>query len=328
MKLVTFAVSTPIGRFERLGALLGERIVDLQAAFAAFLSAEGKAQPLRLAETDIPQDMRAFLETGRCGWSAVERGMRFAQAALSAGERARGPRGELIFHDPSAGRLLAPLPRPASLRDFLTFESHAKVGFARRDEQIPPAWYQMPVYYKGNHRSILGPDAEVRWPRYTEKLDYELELACVIGREGRDISVEDAPGYIAGYTVMNDWSARDIQRAEMSTRLGPAKAKDFATSIGPCLVTPDELDPRNLRMIARVNGEVWSEGNSGSSHLTFPQMIAHVSMDETIYPGDLFGSGTVGGGCGLELDRWLAPGDVVELEIEGIGVLRNRVVKP
>jgi len=223
--------------------------------------------------------------------------------------------------------LLAPLPRPASLRDFLGFETHVKAGFARRGEPIPDAWYQMPVYYKGNPRSIIGPDADVHWPRYTEQLDYELELACVIGRKGRDVSVEEAPSYIAGYTIMNDWSARDIQRAEMSVRLGPAKAKDFATSLGPCLVTPDELDPRNLRMFARVSGEVWSEGNSGSAHWTFPQMIAHVSMGETIYPGDVFGSGTVGGGCGLELDRWLRPGDVVELEIQGIGVLRNRVVR-
>ena len=165
------------------------------------------------------------------------------------------------------------------------------------------------------------------WPRYTRQLDYELELACVIGREGRDLGAEEAPAWIAGYTVMNDWSARDIQRSEMAVRLGPAKGKDFATSLGPCLVTPDELDPRNLKMIARINGEVWSQGNAGSSHWTFPQMISHVSMDETIYPGDVFGSGTVGGGSGLELDRWLKPGDVVELEIQGIGVLRNRVVR-
>lgn len=328
MKLVTFQIPTPVGRFERLGALLGEQIVDLQAAFAASLHAEGEPQPSRLAETDVPPDMRAFLKTGRCGWSAAQRALAFARTAVQAGERPRGPRGEIIFYDRANVGLLAPLPRPASLRDFLAFEAHAKVGFARRGESIPDAWYQMPVYYKGNHRAIIGPDADVRWPRYTEKLDYELELACVIGREGRDLSVEQASAYVAGYTVMNDWSARDIQRAEMSVRLGPAKAKDFATSIGPCLVTPDELDPRNLRMIARVNGEVWSEGNSGSAYWTFPQMIAHVSMDETIYPGDLFGSGTVGGGCGLELDRWLAPGDVVELEIEGIGLLRNRVIKP
>jgi 2-keto-4-pentenoate hydratase/2-oxohepta-3-ene-1,7-dioic acid hydratase in catechol pathway len=224
-------------------------------------------------------------------------------------------------------RLLAPLPRPASLRDFLAFEVHTRAGFARRQEPVPEAWYRMPVYYKGNARSIVGPDADVRWPRYTEQLDYELELACVIGRRGRDVSAEEAGRLIAGYTVMNDWSARDIQRAEMTVRLGPAKGKDFATSLGPVLVTPEELDARDLRMIARVNGEVWSDGNSGTSHWTFPQMIAHVAQDEDVLPGDVLGSGTVGGGCGLELDRWLRPGDVVELEIEGIGILRNRVIR-
>lgn len=327
MRLVTFEVSTPLGPFERLGALLGDKIVDLQAAFAAFLKSEGETQPSRLAETDIPPDMRQFLETGRCGSRAARRGLAFAEAVLKSGEALRGPRGEMLFYERAAVRLKAPLPRPASLRDFLAFEVHTKAGFARRGEPIPEAWYQMPVYYKGNHRAIVGPDEDVRWPRYTQQLDYELELACVIGREGRDVTVEEAPAYIAGYTVMNDWSARDIQRSEMAVRLGPAKGKDFATSLGPYLVTPDELDPRNLRMIARINGEVWSEGNSGSSHWTFPQMIGHVSMEETIYPGDVFGSGTVGGGSGLELDRWLKPGDVVELEIEGIGVLRNRVVR-
>lgn len=327
MKLVTFEVQTPLGPVERLGALLEDQIVDLQSGFGAYLHAEGEPQPLRLAATDIPPDMRAFLETGQCGWSAARRAVSLAQAAQSAGERPRGAQGETVLYDRAAVRLLAPIPRPASLRDFLAFEAHTKAGFARRGESIPEAWYQMPVYYKGNHRSIVGPDEDVRWPRYTEQLDYELELACVIGRKGRDIPVEEAPAYIAGYTVMNDWSARDIQRREMAVRLGPAKAKDFATSLGPCLVTPDELDSRNLRMVARINGEGWSEGNSGSSFWTFPQMIAHVSMEETIYPGDVLGSGTVGGGSGLELDRWLAPGDVVELEIEGIGRLTNRVIK-
>jgi 2-keto-4-pentenoate hydratase/2-oxohepta-3-ene-1,7-dioic acid hydratase in catechol pathway len=326
MRLVTFEVSTPLGRAPRLGALRGERIVDLQAAFAAFLTADGEPQPLRLAETDIPADMRQFLLNGRCGWSAAERGIAFAEKLLKSGEAAQGPRGEALFYERSAVRLKAPL-MPASLRDFLAFEAHAKAAFARLGQSLPEAWYTMPVYYKGNHRAIVGPDEDVRWPSYTEMLDYELELACVIGREGRDLSVEEAGACIAGYTVLNDWSARDIQRSEMSVGLGPAKGKDFATSLGPCLCTPDELDPRNLRMIARINGEVWSEGNSGSSYWTFPQMIRHVSMDETIYPGDVLGSGTVGGGCGLELGRWLKPGDVVELEIQGIGILRNRVVR-
>jgi 2-keto-4-pentenoate hydratase/2-oxohepta-3-ene-1,7-dioic acid hydratase in catechol pathway len=328
MRLVTFAVATPVGTFERLGALdAAGAIVDLNAAFGAFLEADGESQPGRLAAVVLPADMLGFLEMGGTGIDAAHRALDWVASATAAGEPPVGPGGEQVTYPPGTVRLLAPLPRPPSLRDFLAFEVHTRAGFARRDEPIPEAWYTMPVYYKGNHRSIVGPDADVRWPAYTERLDYELELACVIGRPGRDLSADDAGRYIAGYTAMNDWSARDIQRSEMTVRLGPAKGKDFATSLGPCLVTPDELDPRNLRMIARVNGEVWSDGNAGTSRWTFPQMIAHVSRDEDVFAGDVLGSGTVGGGCGLELDRWLAPGDVVELEIEGIGVLRNRVVR-
>ena len=225
-------------------------------------------------------------------------------------------------------RVIAPLPNPTSLRDFIAFEEHIAATSKKRGQPIPPEWYKAPVYYKGNHRTIIGPDEDLSWPLETTKLDYELELACVIGREGMDISERDGSAYIAGYTIMNDFSARDMQFQEMACRLGPAKGKDFATAIGPCLVTPDEIpDVNALKMVARVNGEVWSEGRFGTIHWSFPQMIAHVSRGEKIYPGDLFGSGTVGGGCGLELDRYLQPGDVVELEIQPIGVLKNRAVR-
>jgi len=167
----------------------------------------------------------------------------------------------------------------------------------------------------------------VPWPSFTEKFDYELELAAVIGRKGRNIPADRARDYIAGFTVMNDFSARDIQRKEMRVRLGPAKGKDWCTALGPYLVTPDQIgDPYNLRMTARINGEQWSEGNSSSTYWKFEQMIEFLSKDDTIFPGDVIGSGTVGTGCGLELDRWVKRGDVMELEIEKIGVLRNRVV--
>jgi len=223
--------------------------------------------------------------------------------------------------------LLAPL-QPASLRDFLAFEDHAKGGATRRGEELNPAWYRSPVYYKGNHRSIVGPDADVAWPAFSERLDFELELACVIGVHARDLDETEAERAIFGYTIMNDWSARDVQRDEMAMRLGPAKSKDFATSLGPCVVTADEIDPRRgLAMIARVNGETWCETSTARMHWTFPQMIAHVSRGEDVWPGDVYGSGTPFGGCGLDQDRWIAPGDVVELRIEGIGVLRNRCVR-
>ena len=226
-----------------------------------------------------------------------------------------------------AGVSYLPCIESGSLRDFIAFEQHIKTIRTRQGAQVPPAWYEMPVYYKGNYRTLMGHEQPLNWPRYTEKLDYELELACIVGKQGMDIPVEEAERYIGGYAVLNDWSARDIQMREGSVGLGPSKGKDFGTSIGPWLVTPDEFNPSNARMIARINGEVWSDNNIGNIHWSFPQMIAHVSMEETIYPGDILGSGTAGGGCGLELDRWIKPGDVVELEVEGIGVLRNKVVR-
>lgn len=324
MRLVTYEIHTVLGRAQRLGALIGDRVVDLQFAHAWCLARDGEAQPYRLAEVIVPTDMTAFLAMGD---RALEAARRAIAAIAEAPEE--GARGERLWHAVADVRLLAPLTQPNSLRDFYAFEEHVKTGFAKRNEAIPPEWYELPVYYKGNARTMLGPDAEIPWPRFTKKLDFELELACVIGREGRNIPVEEAYRHVAGYMVMNDVSARDIQRKEMAVRLGPAKGKDFATVIGPTLVTTDEIaDVRDLPMAVRVNGETWSEGNAGSSYWSFAQMIAHVSMDETLYPGDVLGSGTVGRGCGLELDRWIRPGDVIELEVGGLGVLRNRVGVP
>lgn len=328
MKLVTFELDTPLGPIARLGALAGDAtVVDLNAATARWLSARGHGRPQRVADALVPPDMRAFLE----GETAAMEAAREALAALipSADPDPRGPRGERLIHALSDVRLLAPLPQANLIRDFLAFEAHTKRGYERRGQELPALWYELPVYYKGNPRSIVGPDTTVEWPPFTQKFDYEIEIACIIGKEGRDIPVERAHEYIAGYTIFNDFSARDVQMQEVQLRLGPAKGKDFATGMGPWLVTPDEVeDPRNLRMTAKVNGALWSDGNSGTSHWTFPQMIAYVSRSETLYPGDVFGSGTVGGGCGYELDRWVQPGDLIELEITHLGVLRNRVGAP
>ena len=325
MKLISFQVRTPVGSFVRVGALHGQTIVDLNMAYARVLADQKEAQPYRLAKAMVPPAMLELLEGGDSAMAAARQGF---DHAVCCRETVQGPEGETVLYRPDNVRIMAPLPNPPSLRDFIAFEEHIAATSKRRGQPIPPEWYKAPAYYKGNHRTIIGPDEDLPWPLETTKLDYELELACVIGRKGKDISERDAPGYIAGYTIMNDFSARDIQFQEMACRLGPAKGKDFATAIGPCLVTPDEIRDLNaLRMVARVNGEVWSEGRFGTIHWSFPQMIAHVSRGETIYPGDLFGSGTVGGGCGLEMDRYLHPGDVVELEILPIGVLKNRVIK-
>jgi 2-keto-4-pentenoate hydratase/2-oxohepta-3-ene-1,7-dioic acid hydratase in catechol pathway len=279
----------------RLGALVGDgRVVDLPAA---------------VRHPSFPSTMEALVRAGPSTLDA-------ARDALA--------RPDIAQHVVLEPRLLVPI-LPGSLRDFLAFEDHVKAGSARRGEPVPDAWYEMPVYYKGNHRAVFGPDEEVPWPPYTEELDYELEVAAVLGRGGRDLDTEASARAIFGYTLMNDWSARDIQRKEMAVRLGPAKAKDFATSLGPCIVTPDELDPRATRLVARVDGEVWSEGTLADARWTFPEMVAHVSQGEDVWPGDVYGSGTFAGGCGLDLGKVLWPGALVELEADGIGILRSRV---
>ncbi len=329
MKLITFSLTTPVGTFTRVGALQGNTggtIIDLNMAYTAFLADRAESRPYRLAKAMVPSTMLELLEGGP---SAMGRAREAFDFATDQGPQVVGPEGETVFYPREGVRLLAPLPNPTSLRDFIAFEEHIAATSKRRGQPIPPEWYKAPVYYKGNHRTIMGPEEDLPWPLHTTKLDYELELACVIGKQGQDISEREAHNFIAGYTIMNDFSARDVQFQEMACRLGPAKGKDFATAIGPCLVTPDEIpDLNGLTMIARVNGQTWSKGRFGSIHWSFAKMIEHVSRGEMLYPGDLFGSGTVGGGCGLELERFLNPGDVVELEIEPIGILRNRVLKP
>ncbi|MGH2721035.1 MAG: fumarylacetoacetate hydrolase family protein [Actinomycetota bacterium] len=223
--------------------------------------------------------------------------------------------------------LLCPLPHPASIRDFVGFEDHARAGAARRGAELAPGWHDRPFGYRGNHRAVLGPGDAVPRPAFTRELDFELEVACIVGREVRDAGVEEAAAAILGFTVMDDWSARDLQRAEMQSRMGPSKSKDFATSLGPCilLAEPGNAHP-SLAMSARVNGRVVGGGRLDAARWTFPELVAYASQGETIWPGDVFGSGTPFGGCLLDHGGpWLEPGDVVELEVEGIGVLRNTV---
>jgi len=296
MKLCTFEIPHPQGNVLRAGAVTDRGIVDLNAA-----------------DPQLPSSVLGILEAG----------------ALDAARAAAvGAKGQTLVHASGSVRLRTPIPRPPSVRDFYAFEAHVKKGFEKRGEPMPKEWYEIPVYYRSGNHNIIGTDEDVLWPRFTEKFDYELELAAVVGRRGTNVAAADAGAYIAGYMVMNDFSARDIQRREMRVRLGPAKGKEWCTALGPVLATADEVgDPYALAMTARVNGEEWSRGNSGTIHWKFEQMIEFLTEDDTIFPGDVIGSGTVGTGCGLELDRWVKPGDVMELEIERIGVLRNRVVK-
>jgi fumarylacetoacetate (FAA) hydrolase len=210
-----------------------------------------------------------------------------------------------------------PVLHPPTVRDFYAFEQHVKTARALRGQEVPPEWYESPVFYFSNPSAIYGPEDEIPYPPDTSELDYELEVAAVIGADEQ----------IGGFTIMNDWSARDLQRAEMKVGLGPAKGKDFATSIGPILVTPDEFDGTSAEMIARVNGEERSRGNLSDMYYSWEAIVAHAARNTHLRAGDTLGSGTVGTGCILEHGdgRWLQRGDVVELEVGGIGILRNRV---
>ena len=232
--------------------------------------------------------------------------------------------------------MLAPVPKPGSLRDFYAFEQHVATAYRARGRDVPKAWYEAPIFFFVHAGSVHGPDEPVRRPEATRELDFELEVACVIGSGGRDIVVERAWEHVAGLTILNDWSARDVQRQEMSVGLGPAKAKDFASSLGPWLVTLDEVadrlkeDRHDLWMAARIDGEEVSRGNLKDLYWTIPQMIARASEGVELAPGDLIGSGTVGSGCILELGSeivpWLEPGNEVELEVERLGRLRTMIV--
>jgi 2-keto-4-pentenoate hydratase/2-oxohepta-3-ene-1,7-dioic acid hydratase in catechol pathway len=238
--------------------------------------------------------------------------------------------------DLDAVELRAPIPHPPAVRDFYAFEQHVKTAREGRGMEMDPDWYELPVFYFSNPHSIAGPDADVQVPPGCEWLDYELEVAAIVGRDGADLDASSAAAaHIAGFCVMNDWSARDLQGREMRQMLGPAKGKDFATSIGPFLVTPDEL-PADLAltMTATVNGREYSRGRLDDLHWSWGEILAYASRGTRVVAGDVIGSGTVGTGCILELSishgsdayPWLQPGDEVALEVDGLGRLANRVV--
>jgi fumarylacetoacetate (FAA) hydrolase len=232
---------------------------------------------------------------------------------------------------------MLPVPPVRSLRDFYAFEAHVQTCRAQRGLGMVPEWYEIPVFYFSNPAAIYGHEDDIPRPTSTTALDYELEIACVIGQEAANLPDDDrALDCVLGFTIMNDWSARDLQRREMAVGLGPSKGKDFATSLGPWVTPLETLRPYyrdgrfHLAMKASVNGKLYSAGDAGSMHYSWPQLLAHASRDTKLLPGDVIGSGTVGTGCILELTPekvggWLQPGDVVEMEIEQLGVLRNRI---
>lgn len=233
-------------------------------------------------------------------------------------------------------KFLSPL-KPTTLRDGYAFEQHVKTANKNRGREVPEEWYQFPVFYFTNPNAVFGHEDSIPYPPYTQALDYELEIAAVIGKGGMNIKPEEAPVHIFGYTIFNDWSARDVQRKEMVVGLGPAKGKDFASSFGPVIVTHEAIADKatdrpgvyDLSMTAKINGVEFSRGNFKDIHWSFGEIIARASDSVMLYPGDVIGSGTVGTGCLLELTKfqgpWLKHGDIIELEIECIGVLRNTI---
>jgi 2-keto-4-pentenoate hydratase/2-oxohepta-3-ene-1,7-dioic acid hydratase in catechol pathway len=253
------------------------------------------------------------------------------------GEAVRRNPGDVL--ELSAVRLRAPIPRPPTVRDFYAFEQHVRTARQKRGLEMDPDWYELPVFYFSNPYAVCGPDDDVAMPPGCAELYYELEVAAVVGVSGADLDPDEAQRSIAGYCVMNDWSARDIQRREMKLSMGPVKGKDFATSLGPVFVTPDELEDTrrdrsyNLAMTATVNGVEYSRASLADIYWSFGEMLAYASRGTRVETGDVIGSGTCGTGCILErslvhgVDRypWLQAGDVVELSVERLGTLRNTV---
>jgi 2-keto-4-pentenoate hydratase/2-oxohepta-3-ene-1,7-dioic acid hydratase in catechol pathway len=298
------------GKARVVAALDDETLLDLRAA-------------ADMAELDgaVFADMLTLIEQGQTGLDLA------ATLVASAVDGACIATADVTFLPPIM---------PVQYRDCLVFETHLKNSFAAAEKmtgrpfQIPKVWYKQPIYYKGNRMSFVGQGADVIWPNYAEFLDIELELAIVVGKKGKDITPETANDHIFGYTILNDVSARDAQMAEMPGQLGPAKGKDFDTGniLGPFILTADEVaHPAALNMEAHVNGERWGGGNSRDMQHDFGAILAHISASETLYPGEVIGSGTVGTGCGLEIGKRLMPGDQFELEIDGIGKLTNCIVK-
>ena len=289
--------------------------------FATISTLRATSQPALVKEDRVYTlpypDMLAVIATG-------------AEKAASRASKDSLSFDEVTFHSPI---------HPTTLRDAYAFEQHVVTANRNRGRDVPEEWYQFPVFYFTNPNAVFGHEDVVPYPPYTQAMDYELEIAAVIGKGGINIKPEDAPAHIFGYTIFNDWSARDVQRKEMIVGLGPAKGKDFASSFGPVIVTHETIADKatdrpgvyDLAMTARINGVEFSKGNFKDMHWSFGEIIARVSDSVMIYPGDVIGSGTVGTGCLLELTKfqgpWLNSGDVVELEIERIGVLRNTIGK-
>lgn len=313
MKLGRINLPGPDGPIARLVVVQPERnrVIDLCRAETLRLVSRGATPEgaLRLAAAAFPGSMAQALSSGDCLLESADR-------AVSA----RGDDASFAIE----GLSWLPASDPPMLRDGLTFKKHITNFFTRMKKDLTPAMLKIPGFAKNSPAMVIGHEAEVRWPGYINQMDYELELGYVIGRRGGNLRPEIARDYLFGITIYNDFSGRDLQANELPILMGATKSKDFAHGIGPWITTLDEFDRLdNISMEVRVNGETWGKGNSSGTLWTPEELISYVSLGEMIQPGDVIGSGTMGGGSALELGRQLSPGDVVELEVGGVGVLRN-----
>ena len=312
-----------IGRIERLSPEgprprtvvvnpAAEVVVDVQRAEQERLLAAGDSPEaaLRKARAIIPDSLSEGL------------GSASFKADLARAMESEPPADAVISF---ADATWLPALDPPRFRDFMAFERHHVEARRVLGRPVPPVTYELPTYYKGNPLTLVADGATVDWPGYSQWIDFELELGLVLGGGGVDLGPEEAGRLVFGVTLLNDLSARDRQFHEASGNLGPAKGKDFATAVGPWITTVDELDLRAIPMSASVNGERWALGSSGEMMWSVGEIVAYLSTAEPLIPGELIGTGTMGGGCGLELERKLAPGDVVEIEAEGIGLLRTKI---
>ena len=304
MKIVTFDSAGSA----RVGLVLEDgRVLDLRAA------AQALGNRVQVGNPSVFTDTISLFGAGGPGLDDARRVLDGAMSALDDDQL----QPALVV----APRLLSPVPRPPRVRDYLTSGQHG----ANLNMPVQAALEQMPVCYQSNHLAILGPEAEIPWPAYTDQLDYELEPALVVGPGGRDVPVSQALSHIVGVTLYNDISARDIQALEMSSLVGPSKGKHFAGVMGPCVATLDEVEIDAWQLESRVNGEVWGGPKRWSAEYGIAEVLAWASWQEDLHPGEVIALGTVGEGCGVEIGRWLQPGDVIELEMAGVGVLRNVV---
>ncbi len=329
MKLVSFAVETPLGTAQRLGVLKAEEVVDANAAYRWWLAEEGRTDRVgEIADALVPSDMLQYLRGGAISRQALSVALDHLSELEKGTASRRDGSGQVIYNVADV-RLRAPL-RPLSLREFSLCEGH--IG-RKGTRELPAVWYELPTYWKGNPNSVIGPDEVIPWPSFTDRLDYELEIAAVVGKRGTNVPADRAYEYIAGFTIFNDVSTRDMQARERPMAHGPAKSKDFCNVLGPALVTADETDGLGMRVSVRINGELVTESQNDDMRFNWAQLIEHISLDETILPGDVLCSGVVTGCAGVERAGWstdqpfLYPGDVVELGVDGIGVLRNRIGK-